>query len=353
VFERAQQTRTATMKGIYKRHSVFWLRRRVAGKELRESLHTDDEATAIIQARKLMASPAFVGSGEWDVEIDRYFEEQGRKGNIRRSTESARRYRLKAFSTVYGIESPAEITKGIVQRYYDDQAAANSVDSARACIVALRSFCDWMVQKRRLRENPCREVEMAKERRLFKTRHVEKQTVKTLLENCESKEMKLILFLGFDCGLRLEEIVQARPSWINLDAGTLQVRRSETWEPKDCECRTIPLTSRLRAFLAEYMPEPFLIAPAVPEDRPARPGARRKWRYRYDPSRPFRAYMEAQKMAWVTFKTMRDSFGSIMVSSGVEIARVSRWMGHSKLQTTMDHYISFMPNDGTIDRGTV
>ena len=342
------------MKGVYQRGKKWWLRHYYGGHELREPLHTTDEVEAIVRARAILDNPKRVKSGVFAAELDAYFADRVADEEMRATTVAARRPVLMSFAQRFAIASPYDIRPDHVQKWHADLKMKKSRNTADFYARWLRSFCRWLVDNGKLGQNPCDDVRIRQPSYTPKGRVADGATIRRLIDECTDKQLKLILLLGFDCGLRKAEIIEARPEWFDLAVGSVQVQASATWQPKDKEERVIPLTDRLLSFIrTEFpagMPSPFLIAPEKePQLKPHH--GRSVNRYRYDPERPFRAYMAAQGCEWITFKVMRESFGSTRVSGGAELAKVSRWMGHSKLQTTMDHYIRFSPRDEAINKG--
>lgn len=169
-----------------------------------------------------------------------------------------------------------------------------------------------------------------------------------------------VFALGLYAGLRKGEIVQARWEWVDWAAGLLHVRRSETWEVKDREDRTIPLHDRLRDLLGRDRQEHgWIVAPAATQG---------KHRYRFDFKRSFavvvqkaqerlkKAALEAGRpldagysLAWVTPHSLRHTFASQLVSAGVDLYKVSVWLGHENVRTTQI-YAHLRPHDQDINK---
>ncbi len=83
------------------------------------------------------------------------------------------------------------------------------------------------------------------------------------ISECPREDLKLSLFLGFDAGLRKNEIIQAVPSWFppgpaldrpDADADDVFQQGKKP--------RTIPMRARLHGFLHTYgLREPFHARP--------------------------------------------------------------------------------------------
>ena len=148
--------------------------------------------------------------------------------------------------------------------------------------------------------------------------------------------------MRFSCRLRFNEIVEAKASWFDLEAGLLHLRKHQGIQFKDGEERTIPLTKEFTVFLRTFgLHKPYMLHPEIP--------ARRKSVYRWDFGRPFDLYMEAQGTRWVTPHIMRHTFASLLASAGVSIYKIAKWLGDD-VRTVQRHYAKLLPNDSEIER---
>ena len=72
-------------------------------------------------------------------------------------------------------------------------------------------------------------------------------------------------------------------------------------------------------------------------------------RWRYEPRRAFENVMKAAGVKRCTFLMLRHSFASWHVMKGTDISKVSRWLGHSNISITMDHYAGLKAYDADIE----
>ena len=47
----------------------------------------------------------------------------------------------------------------------------------------------------------------------------------------------------------------------------------------------------------------------------------------------------------IAWHTLRKTCGSLLVQNGVDIYRVSKWLGHSSVSVTEQHYIDLLKKD--------
>ena len=236
-----------------------------------------------------------------------------------------------------------------------------SESTAESYMMVLRSFFRWACEVKRARlDNPVKKVDFAKVSTHSKnTPWVRVDLKNKLIEGATSKELKFILFCGFDVGLRREEIVEVRKDWFLLDDvnlkekyyGALHVTKAEgkrlrpgelPFLVKDREERTIPLTKEFYLFIKDYIkgldPLDYVLYPGIGYG---------KWRYRYDFRRPFQDYMTANGCSWVTPHTMRRSFCSILASKGVSLLKIAEWTG-DKEEVIQNRYAHLCPKDKDI-----
>lgn len=339
----AKRAQGARVQGVFRRGDTYHLRYRVEGRQIRVSLFTSDEETAHRAAAKRIAKGADEGAKLWERELDAYLASRAAKDRMSTTTVSLRRAVLVKFGKELGVVSPRTITGATVRDWYKQLRGEVSEETAQTYLRWLRTFLGHLARegatvqriewpelpriKRRLRQPFCSAAQVAQ-----------------LIEVAPDDEMRFILFCGFHAGLRRGEIAEARPEWFDLKSGLLHIQRSETWEPKDRDARTIPLTKEFLRFLKKYpLCSPFVLKGTTMKRA-------RRWRYRYDFRRPFEALMKAQGMEWVTPHTMRRTFASLKVSAGVSLYKVAIWLGDLE-SVVQDHYGFLIPKDADINRG--
>ncbi len=192
--------------------------------------------------------------------------------------------------------------------------------------------------------NPFTGVEMLPDRRKA-PEWLSAEQMESVMDAATKHSRNALFFFGLCifAGLRKMEAIMTRWEWIDLQAGLLHVRGSEDFFIKDGEDRTIPLHSRLRAILEPYHEsEGYLIAPEK-----LKLG---KHRYRFEISKTFTAVTKAAGVhPWCHPHILRHTFASQLVSAGVELYKVSKWLGHADFATTQI-YAHLRPQDPDIER---
>lgn len=335
------------LRGMYRRGRIWWFKWGARGNTFRQSLKTDNEELAIQRALEIRGRPELSHSKEWEAEVKAWASLKLRMGEFRPQTAENRQQVLLAFGKAIKAGAVTQIVPQHVEEWH--QALSVTPSTAESYLSYLSSFFSYLVEEGKIRSNPCKTVRRRKVRRAARRGFLEPDEVDKLIHGAPNDEMKFILLAGFDAGLRTAEIVEARPEWFDMKRGLLHVQRSATWEPKDREDRTIPLTDRFREFLEAFRQKPFMIAPKALPQRPARKGAKKRWRYRYDFRRPFKDYVAKMGHPDLTRHDMRRTFASLRVSAGVSIYKVAKWLGDG-VSVVERHYGHLIPGDADVNR---
>lgn len=159
--------------------------------------------------------------------------------------------------------------------------------------------------------------------------------IELLLKHGTAKE-RVIVFLGFDCGLRPEEIFNLR--WEKLD---LKSRfgwispNADGWHPKRNKSRQFRISERLAQQLKELGPERegYVITNAYGA-KFTQQGYNVFWRkFVKSVNRKIRP----QKISG-TLKTLRKDYCTFMQAAGADTKSVSLSMGHADIKVTQQHY---------------
>jgi len=229
-----------------------------------------------------------------------------------------------------------------LQTWADHKRESVKVSTVAAYLFSIRKFFDWLIAEKLVTgNNPAVGVFLPRHRKPFRKVFVSCATVKMLIGECQDQELKYCLFCGFHAGLRFNEVVMSRPEWFSLPEALLHVTRSEDWDTKDHEDRTIPITDDFLAFLRVYgLRVPWMIAPGK------KPGGRS--RYRFDFGRRFENYV-ARKNVHMCFHDCRRTFASLHATAGTSLLKIAHWLGDD-YETVERHYAHLAPADIEINR---
>lgn len=342
------------MVGIYCRKGTYWLNYQHRHSRQFISLGTRDLAAAIVKARELRGSAALNEGGTVRAEIERYLAHKRAGGEFTDNTVRNARGFLSHLSKAVGGLAPMQVTAGDAQRFYDTLRQRMTESSAQTYVAHARSFFRWVVEAAKLtRENPFDAVSMPLLVPVARKEHCPPELRDKLLAECPRDDLRFVLYCGFHAALRRNEIVHARPTWFDLKARLLHLRKVtpelaktlklDPFDLKDQEERTVPLSKEFTKFLKGWLD------PAA--DYCLAPGKRQgRSRYRYDFRRFFEDYMKAQACPWVTAHTMRRTFASIQATKGTSIYIIATWLGDD-IETTRKHYGHLAPAHATLEKG--
>ncbi len=329
------------LPGIYRRGLKYWYTDRVAGKKRFHALDTEDYGEAVVRALAIRCAPTLEPAAVFKREIDAFIAYKVAKNQYSERSAYAKAGTLRELADVVGKPNPAAVTTGDVARYYAAVQARVSESTARGYMTTVRSFYNWIVRTKKMRENPVKGVELAKLDEKGRQRFCTPEQRDRAITEAPTEDLRFVLFCGFHAGMRKNEIVEARPEWFDLERGSLTIRETPTFRPKDRQERTVPLTTGFRAFLASYgLRAPYMIRPEK-----EREGAI----YRVDFTRAFENHARRMGMPWLTLHVMRHTFASLLASAGVSIYKIAKWMGDD-VGTVQKHYAKLLPQDDDIEK---
>lgn len=249
----------------------------------------------------------------------------------------------KEMHEIEGLSCVQEIETRHLQAWFDRKLPGVKVSTAANYLHWVKAFLEWCMTTRRLTlYNPALEVVVPRHSKSVRRNFLRLVDVQKLIDNCANPELRYCLYCGAHAGMRLEETIMSRPEWFDLDARLVNITASETWEPKDRENRTVPLTDEFADFLFGYgNPGQFMIGPHKLE--------KGKNRYRYDFTYRFGNYVRAQGVR-ATYHDLRRTFASLRVSAGVSPYKIAKWLGNS-IEMVELHYGHLIPSDAEINVG--
>lgn len=333
---------------------MYWFRFTPArnAKEERHALGTSDELEAIEKAREIQerrSNTVREEMGSCEAEIKGYVAHM-RANHLAGDTITSRGHVLEAFARDLKARSPRTITVAGLQRWYDGRALKNP-HTAEAYLRIVHYWFEWLVGRGKMTLDLTRQVKRLKKLPMrARKRFLLAAEARKLLESCEGDlDLSFAVYCALHAGLRKNEVVEARPEWFDLKAGLLHIDKTETFQPKDRDARTIPLTDEFKRWLTKYKVlerEPFVMAPSVKHGKANKHGERT---YRYDFRKAFESAVKRTGLAGVTFHDLRRTFASLLVSRGVSIYKVAVWLG-DEVSVVQDSYGHLVPQDDEINK---
>jgi integrase len=357
--------------GLYRMPgSRFWWYRWSApnGKRYAISLKTEDEATAVLEKAKVLATVAIHGSDAYsptrgkgeaprpvDDVIDQYLDDAKNRTKKAMRTGTAKNIKLmlKLFCKESGIHHRHELSVAKMTDWIKaKKRAGRSTETLRSYSRDLRAWLRWLIDQGLLPANTPM-LEMPDAPPVGRKNWLEQSKVDEIIAAGLKKpkkghpgplepdmDLQFALHCGFNAGLRRGEISEAKVEWFKN--GQLDISSNETFITKDRDARTIPLKDAFLEFLKTYLEgrtNGYVLAPEVKK------GA---GKYRYDMNRRLRTHFKncGVRCSW---HDMRRSFASNLVSKGESIYIVSHWLG-DLVAVTEKSYAHLLPAAGNINR---
>jgi site-specific recombinase XerD len=148
--------------------------------------------------------------------------------------------------------------------------------------------------------------------------------IRSMLNACKNIKHKAILTTIYSCGLRLSELINLKITDIKSDSDLLLIRQS-----KGNKDRFVSLPDRLlellRSYYLEFKPQAFLFEGAKGNQ--------------YSERSVQLFLKDAMKKAGVisngSVHTLRHSYATHLIKSGVDVRVVQELLGHNDIRTTM------------------
>lgn len=347
--------------GLFLRGKL-WHLRFVPGPGLpqqRVALKTSNYDEAVARARVARAKPVpHLKADKKTQLIEAYLADAQRLGQLREVSVGNTRPTLQEFVKWMDARlsdwSLAYIGEKHVVAWRDELLSRLSPHTANTKLAHLSGWLQWAVRSKKIFSNPVRNLKYLPTARRPRSLVVPPEVSDQLIAECKRQDLKLVLFAGFQHGLRKNEIVSMRSSWVNFVEGYIEVpaqdlvelpegcRRNGAWkrfQTKNGHGRFVPLSEQFRKFLEEEFlfewedpTEPFLL-------HPERAGKR----YRWDPRKPFGEYMEKKGLPEVTMHVMRHSYITALAASGMNAAMLSEVTG-DEVRTLSKNYLHLRPS---------
>jgi integrase len=358
-------------KGLYKyRDSKNWWFRYtdpITGKRKAVSLGTHEEGTAVQRAQAAIAGNLVAArADEVDREIDEYLIDAQERERNPMSPDSAKtaRYVLKLFVKESKVRWPSEINEQKVAVWVRGlRAAGRSQQTLRMYAAYIKTFTRVLHASGKLKFDPLVKYTLPAEKATGRQNWLRKHAVRQIIVAVKPKvgphskpagiemakktadDLKFILYAGFHAGLRRKEIGMAKVFWFDVEDGLIHAQNmpDENFTLKDRDNRTIDMTDEFKAFLTKYLrdrkPGDFVLRPQKTKGT---------WKYRYDFSRMVEGHFKNVGVK-CSIHDMRRSFASNLVSSGVSIYTVAKWMG-DRVDVVEKSYGYLAPNTGEINK---
>lgn len=213
-------------------------------------------------------------------------------------------------------------------------------------IVSIKSFLNYLVGKRIIKENVAKEIKrfpVKQKEKCIDTKNIQAMIEETRLDFEENKNFLtmrnyFILSLAIGTGLRSDEMRSIKMNDINFTTGVF------TTTGKYSKSREIKLNKELLSLYHDYL---YYRNQINTEEDYLLVSKNGKHMYSANLNEVFKKYGKRIGIDNMHTHLFRHGFGTALVESGVPIEKVSKLMGHSNMNTCFSFY--YHPQTGDDD----
>lgn len=158
----------------------------------------------------------------------------------------------------------------------------------------------------------------------------EEHAMEQYLNTIGREDMREVITVLIDTGMRRSELLNLRPTDVDMNTGVIMVYGKEGKGTKNGKIRSVPMTSRVRDLMQGRMTGVRCFDLKESD-----------LRHTWDRARAHLGLTEDKDF---TLHVCRHTCASRLVKAGVSLAIVQQWLGHSNIQTTM-RYAHLYPQD--------
>ncbi len=249
-------------------------------------------------------------------------------------------YRCHIKPHAIGTKKIKSITPDDIRNFYKDKAENLADSTVKRLHTMLNTALTQAVRRKQIRTNPITEVKAPKIGRKGMDVLTAAQ-VKRLFEACRGDRLEGVYVLGGCCGLRIGEVLGLRWEDVDLDKGTIHVKRTlwrgESYQPKTPHSRrVIKLPAIALDSLRRHAGDEGWMFPNKKGTGPV--DASNFWGWGWKPMLRKAGLPES-----LTYHKLRHGAASLMLNQNVPIPVVSKYLGHATPHTLMRIYAHVIP----------
>ena len=230
---------------------------------------------------------------------------------------------LNFFQKYIGNVNLGTITNNDIKKYLEQRLSTSSVFSARKDLINLKAAFRYALEENYIKVNPCTGI---KQYRLPEQQplYFSKPEYEKLLMVIENEEFKTLVMIAANTGLRQMELLTLKWQQVNLESRNI-ILDNRTHITKSKKIRSVPINDNILQTLFEMQKY------STSENLFSYTGRNIDVHI----SAKFKSYvLKAKVNPLLHFHSLRHSFASWLVQSGVNIYLVSKLLGHANIQTT-------------------
>ncbi|MFW6118814.1 MAG: tyrosine-type recombinase/integrase [Planctomycetota bacterium] len=333
------------MAFLQKRGKYWYIYWRQDGKKHGKSLKTTRKSVAQQYLKEFEYKLATRQLGQTtDIGLDQLRDEYllYSKATKKQSTyerhDEPRVNRFVDYLTECGVRKASEITPRHVQDYQHELLDDLATSTVRHTMFAASGMLTFAVERGYIESNPVKKVKKPKVTK-NPPRYLSFDEWEEVRAIAEQTELWPLVATAYYTGFRNSELRFLRWEEIDFERNVITLRNKEGFTLKNRESRTVPLNKELKRILQPLKKKSgycFL-------NRKGQQFGATQLTRRFK-----KVIVEPSGLPDFTLHTLRHTFASHLVMKGVSIYKVSRWLGHKSVNTTMI-YAHLAPQDDEIN----
>lgn len=223
-------------------------------------------------------------------------------------------------------ENPLTITTSELKKYYSFLFESKTFVSTRGLnsyMTTLKQFYTWCCDYKLIPIHPFGNLILITPEKAKTRKPVSKNKITALYKACDTLEEKILMILGYGCGLRSKELVYLKVSDILFDKNLIVIRNS-----KYNQTRYVPVTFEMLQLLQHFIRQQQLVQQEFLYQGKSEQTIRRIFKQLQD---------KLQIRPYYTLHQLRHSIASHLADNGVSMLLLQQFLGHRHLKTTQNY----------------
>jgi len=217
----------------------------------------------------------------------------------------------------------SQITPPIVEQYKLHRLGFVKPQTINYELTCLHHFFRYALEMKYIQSNPTQDIKKIRKPTRKAPRFLTKEEIVSLLKECDTRLSNIVTIL-LNTGMRWGELCNLEWDDIDWNEKQIHIRIKEDWSPKGGE-RKIPMNEVVIKLLKNITKGNKWIFTT-------RTGSQIRHSHTWE---KFKKVCRKAGLDNVTLHVLRHTFASHLVMAGVDLASVSKLLGHKDISTTM------------------
>ena len=322
------------MASIYKRGKVWWLAYIIDGKRIQKSIGHSKQIAELAKADiEVKIAKRRAGFLVIDKKLSEYIPQFISYVKVHSKPLTTKRYsqiieHLSNFLNT--LEDPpnrlSQIIPPIIEQYKLYRLELVKPQTINFELTLLHRFFGYAMEMKYIQSNPTQEIKKIRKPQRKAPRFLTKKEILKLESNCTQNLLRIVKVL-LNTGMRWGELQNLEWEDVDWNEKVLHIRIKEDWSPKGEE-RKIPMNDAVSNILKSIIPgsiqKPWVFT--------TKTGSQVRQQGTWT---AFKLACRRAGIEDATLHSLRHTFASHLVMAGVDLATVSKLLGHKDISTTM------------------